>query len=214
MTRARNRFVVAALVLPLALSGCGARLMNYRGYSGDGRFVPHAAPSSICADGYTIELGAVDLAAVGEAAFRLEGLPSMEATLGLAMTIPQGPPGGGPADLSIPRPAATVALTLRDEGGRIVLSRHERLSEWTRSFPYGTPAHAYLYQVGTEIEVPVGPGSVRVERFPVGPDESWGTYFTPRRGARYTLHFAVEEADPTLAGADARLQVNGVTGCP
>lgn len=184
--------------------------MNYRGYSGDGRFVPHAASSAICADGYTIELGAVDLAVVGEAAYRLEGLPQTEATLGVAMALPPG----SPADTELPRPAVAIALTLRDETNRIVLARHEHLSEWRRKFADGAPGHANLYQVGTEIEVPVGPGAVRVERFPVGPDESWGTYFTPRRGARYTLHFSVEEPDATLAGVEARLQVNGISGCP
>jgi hypothetical protein len=210
--RIKYHVTVVALALPLALCGCGPRLMNYRGYSGDGRFVPHAAPSSICADGYTIELGTVNLAATGEAAFRLEGLPQMEATLGLEMALPGGVPGGF-AERELPRPAATIALTLRDENGRIVLSRHERLSEWRRNFAYGASSKAYLFQVGTEVEVSVGPGTVRVERFPVGPDESWGTYFTPRRGARYTLHFAVEEADPSLAGVDTMLQVNGATGC-
>jgi hypothetical protein len=54
---------------------------------------------------------------------------------------------------------------------------------------------------------------VRVEPVNVGADDGWGTYFTPRRDGRYTLHFAVLEPDPNLAGFDVRLMVEGVVGC-
>ena len=106
-----------------------------------------------------------------------------------------------------------------------MLSRRETLTQWIGSRIAGDPDHVFLFQRGTEAEIPVAPGQVRVEQFPIGTDDSWGTYFKPRRNVRYTLHFAVVE--PSAAGStgdsnasDAsprdigvRLQVRGATGC-
>jgi len=210
MTIWRSALPVAATLL---LAGCNARLVNFHDYRGDGTFSPQPAPSILCRDGYTVDLGAVELTAPGEITRRLEGLPSIEATLGLAMSLAS--PNGSESDATyLRRPTALIELTLRDERGHIVLSRRERLSEWIMSIDPADSRHAYLYRRGTQVEVPVAPGAVRVERFPIGQDESWGTYFVPRRGARYALHFAVEEPDTNLAGIDMRLQVNGVAGCP
>jgi len=201
----RRLFITA---IALALGACGPHLAQYRDYRGDGTFVPHAAPAWICPDGYTVDLGVIDLTRTDESTHRLEGLPAVEATIGLAMVSKAG------AGTEPPRLDAAIALTLLDDKGAIVLSRHERLSEWTRSFALNDPAHTYLFQRGTQIDVAVTPATVRAERFPIGPDDSWGTYFTPRRGARYTLHFAVEQPDPNLAGVVARLQIHGAVGCP
>ncbi|MEP6941216.1 MAG: hypothetical protein ABI846_15725 [Rudaea sp.] len=202
----RVRTVAVAVALAFGLAACSPRLAGYRGYHGDGVFVAHAAPSVICPDGYTVDLGEVDLTRVGTTRFTLDGLPTIESTIGLAVSAP--------ADAATARwPAAEIQLTLRNEASAIVLSRHEALVRWTRSYALDDPAHAFLYQRGTQIEVAAAPGSVRVERFPIGPDDSWGTYLTPRRGARYTLHFEVETPDAAVAGASARLQVRGVVGC-
>jgi hypothetical protein len=202
--------LVWLLAAAAVLSGCSVPLMHYTGYRGDGTFTAHPAPTWICQDGYSVDFGAIDLTVPEEATFRIEGLPSLESTVGLAVG-PKTKPTGAYEDP--PELSPLIEVTLRDAEGHIVLSRHERLSQWVRSFALADPSHAYLYQRGTQVDVPVGPNNVRVERFPVGQEDSWGTYFTPRRGARYTLHFAVEEADPGAASLETHLQIQAVVGC-
>lgn len=202
---------VLLLAVCVALGGCSARLAGFHDYRGDGTFTPHAAPSWLCSDGYTVDLGPVDLATAGGVSRRLEGLPPVEATIGLALERSAGAPP--PHGAGLRRPAALVEVTLRDGSGHIVLSRHERLTDWTARRRGDDADHAYLFRTGTQIEVPVAPHAARVERFPIGRDDSWGTFFVPRRGARYALHFAVEEPDRAFGGIEARLQVNGVAGC-
>jgi hypothetical protein len=192
----------------VALTGCNERLTRYDGYRGDGTFAGHAAPSAICQDGYTVDLGAIDLNSPNHIERRLEGLPHLESTIGLAIARKSLV-----ASEDAPRPSALITVTLRDEKNHIVLSRQERLSQWTRQYPIDDPQHAFLYQPGSLIAVPVGPDASHVQRFPIGEDDSWGTYFTPRRGARYTLEFTVDEPDADSAAVDARLQIRGVVGC-
>ena len=205
----RRGHCLAVLAIAASLAGCGMRLIHYTGYRGDGTFTPLQAPW-ICQDGYTVDLGRIDLTAAGEYDYRLAGLPAIESIVGVTV---QEPRPQGDADWH--RPAALIELTLRDAHERIVLSRHESLRQWVRSYAIGTPERAFLYQRGTQAEIPVAPGAVRVERFPIGTDDSWGTYFTPRRDERYTLHFTVEEPDPPadLHDTDVRLQVQAVVGC-
>jgi hypothetical protein len=195
----------ATYALFVVLGGCTMPLQHYTGYRGEGVFTGHRAPSSLCQDGYTVDLGPVDLAASTSIDRNLDGLPPIQATIGVALAART------PEDM--PRVTSAVTVTLRDEKNHVVLSRQEPLSQWTKSYIAGDRQHAYLYQSGTLADIPVGPGAVRVERFPLGEDDSWGTYFTPRRGARYTLHFAVDKPDPNTSGLDARLQVRGVVGC-
>jgi hypothetical protein len=202
------RIVLLATVV--LLSGCGFRLMSYKGYRGDGTFAAYPAPVWICQDAYAVDFGVIDLTVVGDKTFRIEGLPSLESTVGLAVG-PKMKLAGAYEDP--PRLSPLIEITLRDADGHIVLSRHERLSQWVRSFALADPRHAYFYQRGTQVDIPIGPNNVRVERFPIGADDSWGTYFTPRRAARYTLHFAVEEADPGAASVEAHLQIQAVVGC-
>jgi hypothetical protein len=193
--------------IALLLGGCDMRMVHYRDYHGDGTFTPRPAPW-ICRDGYTVDLGSVDLTVAGEVTHRLDGLPSIEATVGLALERKTATDGASGHTADLRQPSALIQVTLRDDEDRIVLSRHERLSEWTASVRRDDPDHSYL-----QVEVPVAPGTVRVERFPIGQDDSWGSYFVPRRGAHYILHFAVEEPETDGGGIDARLQVNGVVGC-
>jgi hypothetical protein len=192
------------LALSMIVSGCATSLKNHV-YRGDGAFTVHPAPSSLCQDGYTVDLGVVDLTTTGQVDGNLIALPAIESIIGLAIA-PKAP-------AEIPRPSALITVTLRDDNGHIVLSRHEALSQWTKEYAIDDPQHGFLYQRGTLADIPVGPNTARVERFPLGEDDSWGTYFTPRRNARYTLHFAVDEPDANGAAIDARLQVRGVVGC-
>jgi hypothetical protein len=205
------------LVVLAALGGCTMSLMHYDGYHGDGTFTPIMAPSALCRDGYTVDLGAVELGAPGEITHALAGLPPVEAAIGLAIERrPNASKAGDEVFGAQRRPSTLIELTLRDAAGHTVLSRREQLTQWIGSRALSDPTRAFLYQRGTETEIPVAPGTVRVERFPIGADDSWGTYFTPRRDARYTLHFAVVEPDEQLGelrDTDVRLQVRAVVGC-
>jgi hypothetical protein len=207
-----RRFAIVLAGLTL-LTGCGLRLAHYTGYHGDGTFAPTLAPQAVCRDGYVVDLGAVDLTQPGALRRELIGLPSIEASLGLAMRRVAS--AAEPAELFAGhRPAARIRLTLVDERGRTVIGRQESLRDWIVRRTLDDADHAFLYQRGTEAEIAVAPGQVRVERFPIGPDESWGTSFTPRRQARYTLHFVVEEPDPLLRDLDVHLELRAYVACP
>lgn len=195
-----------AAATALTLSACAPHLVQYRGYHGDGSFKAQPASTLMCQDGYTVDLGTIDLTRQGRYVLRLEGLPALGASIGVALNASQ-------RGAEVPPANALIEMTLRDDKDHIILSRHERLSEWMRSFASNDPAHAFLFQRGTQIEVAVAPRTFRIERFPLGPDDSWGTSFSPRRDVRYTLHFRVEEPDASLATVEARLQVRGLAAC-
>ena len=197
------------LACALALGACGLRLTRYAGYHGDGTFTPIPAPAAICQDGYTVDLGAIDLTHAGSYDYTLAGLPSIEAIVGIALTRA----AASDADRYVPRPHAEIELTLRRADGQIVLARNESLERWTASVALAEPSAILLYRRGGEFDVPVAPGSARAERFPIGPDDSWGTYFTPPRDARYALHFSVATPDAELHDVAAHLQIDAVVGC-
>ena len=208
MCSAFARFVWITALCGLWLTGCNERLTRYDGYRGDGTFTGKAAASALCQDGYAVDLGTVDLTSADHIVRHLDGLPPIESTIGLAITRQSNAPND-----DMPRTSALVTVTLRDEKNHIVLSRQERLSQWTRQHALDDPYHVFLYRPGSLIDVPVGPDVSHVQRFPIGEDDSWGTYFTPRRGARYTVDFSVDEPDGNSPAIDARLQVRGVVEC-
>jgi hypothetical protein len=196
------RILPIAALFTATLAGCTYRLTNYDGYHGDGTFTRIPAPSVAFKDSYRVDLGGVDLSQTSSVDGRLDGLPPTETTIGIAF-----------ASSDQVRSSALITVTLRDEKNHIVLSRQERLSDWVRYVSADDPQHAYLYQRGGFIDVAVAPDVVHHQHFPIGEDDSWGTCFTPRRGARYTLHFEVNEADAASAGLDAHLQVRAIAGC-
>jgi hypothetical protein len=184
------------IIAALAIGGCTVPLKNYDRYNGDGTFTSHPAPSALCADGYTIDLGPIALDKPDHLHRNLQGLPHVESILGVAIASPTNP-----------RSSALITMTLRDENGHIVLSLQNRLSDWTRLYANDDPQHAFIYEPGRLIDVDVAPGVDHVQRFPIGEDDSWGTYFTPRTPAHYTLDFTVDEPDASSADLDVRLQV-------
>jgi len=187
----------APVLAIVALSGCTVPLKNYDRYSGDGTFTSHPASSALCQDGYTIDLGPIALDKPDYLHRNLQGLPHVESILGVAIA----------SETANPKSSALVTMTLRDETGHIVLSLQDRLSDWTRLYADDDPQHAFIYQPGRLIDVGVAPGVDHVQRFPIGEDDSWGTYFTPRTPAHYTLDFTVDEPDAASADLDVRLQV-------
>ena len=196
------RVILLAALITAALVGCTYRLANYDAYRGDGTFTRNPAPSVAYKDSYRVDLGTIDLSRTTAVDRRLDGLPPTETTIGMAFDAS-----------SDVRPAALITVTLRDEKNHIVLSRQERLSDWVRYVSMDDPQHAYFYQRGGFIDVAVAPDVIHHQHFPIGEDDSWGTCFTPRRGARYTLHVEVNEPDAALTGIDARLQVRAIAGC-
>ena len=180
------------------VGGCTVPLKNYDRYSGDGTFTSHPAPSALCQDGYTLDLGSIALDKPDHLHRNLQGLPHVESILGVAVASKSG---------ANPRSSALITMTLRDETGHIVLSLQDHLSDWTRLYAADDPQHAFIYQPGRLIDVGVAPGVDHVQRFPIGEDDSWGTYFTPRTPAHYTLDFTVDEPDASSADLDVRLQV-------
>jgi len=196
------------VVFAVVVSGCTVPLKNYDRYNGDGTFTPHPAPSALCQDGYTIDLGPVVLDKPDRLHRNLRGLPHVESILGVA--VASKTPGAANA-----RSSALITMTLRDENGHIVLSLQDRLSDWTRLYADDDPQHTFIFQPGRLIDVGVAPGVIHTQRFPIGEDESWGTYFTPRTPAQYTLDFTVDEPDAASADLDVRLQVRrALNPCP
>src|SRR5262249_36005293 len=145
--RRMRRWLLAASA---TLSGCTVPLMNYVGYSGDGIFTAHAAPSALCQDGYTLELGVADLSSTGEVTRVLSGLPPIEAVIGLAVERKGGAMIETRAEVFAARPAPLIDITLRESDGRIVLSRRERLTQWIGSRVVGDRDRVFLFQRGTE----------------------------------------------------------------
>jgi hypothetical protein len=188
------------VVLWALLAGCSVPLKHYDAYRGDGTFTSRPAPSALCQDGYIVDLGPIALDKADHVHRTLQGLPHVESILGVAVASKT-------PDSENPRPSALITMTLRDENGHIVLSLQNRLSEWTRLYTDDDPQHAFIYQPGRLIDVAVEPGVIHVQRFPIGEDDSWGTYFTPRTAAHYTLDFTVDEPDAASAESDVRLQV-------
>lgn len=200
-----KRFV-PMVAFAVVSSGCSVPLKNYDRYNGDGTFTSHPASSALCQDGYTLDLGPVVLDKPDHLHRNLQGLPHVESILGVAVA--------SKTSGANPRSSALITMTLRDETGHIVLSLQDHLSDWTRLYADDDPQHAFIYQPGRLIDVGVAPGVDHVQRFPIGEDDSWGTYFTPRTPAHYTLDFTVDEPDAASADLDARLQVRrALTPC-
>jgi hypothetical protein len=97
-------------------------------------------------------------------------------------------------------PQASVALTLSDESNQTIFSVSGPLKDWTWNWNYA-------YRDGRGEEYQSAPGTYRFRRFDVGPDESWGSHFTPRYSARYSLCYTVERPAPIPQGTVPLLTV-------
>ena len=115
------RNVLIAIVFTALLAGCTYRLTNYDGYRGDGIFTRIAAPSVAYKDGYRVDLGSVDLTSATVVDHRLDGLPTGETTIGLALV----PMTGSANDISTFRPsrACHCHASRREEPHRALATR-------------------------------------------------------------------------------------------
>ena len=186
---------IVLLVVMSSVGACTLRLTDYRAYHGDGTFTAHAAPSALCRDGYSVDLGSVELTAPAELTRQLEGLPRMTATIGLAIRK-QAQEGIVPQVARAHRPTtAVVDISLLDEGGRSVFARQEALSTWAGSAQLAAIEHAYLYRRGPTWEVPQPSGAVRVEPIGVGADDGWA--HISRHDAKDATHYTSPSWSPT-----------------
>jgi hypothetical protein len=62
---------------------------------------------------------------------------------------------------------------------------------------------------GEQREIPIGAGTVRLERANIKADEGWGTYFVPRQDGRYTIDLNIHGQDPAAKIDNVRLVAYG-----
>ena len=113
-------------------------------------------------------------------------------------------------------PKAGIRFILRNERGEIVFDEHHRLDSWDhrteaefgaeRSKTQPVKETTLFWRNGATREVPIGGGSVRIERLSVRADSGWGTHFEPRLFGRYELRAQVVAADPTAGPATVVLR--------
>jgi hypothetical protein len=156
-------------------------------YSGDGSLTDNGPLAAT--DRYVLDLGVVDLSKGGERAFRLAGLLSTEFAIGLEILRTDGGRILG-ADGEIDKSIRTVVrLRLENERQQIVFDHSAPLSEWEWGVARTQEEKAFVYLRGAVTFVPVRQGVTSYTPMGVGPDGGWGTYFSPRDAATYTLRF-------------------------
>jgi hypothetical protein len=102
-------------------------------------------------------------------------------------------------------PEAAISLTLTDDDNRTIFSVTGPLKDWTWNWNFA-------YREGRGEEYQSAPGTYQFRRFNVGPDESWGSHFTPRYSAKYSLCYKIDHAAPTPQGTTAMLTVEAYMG--
>lgn len=191
-----HSLIAKAGVLLLLLGGTGCYGLS--SFSGDGRLSRSSRLSG--RPMYTLDLGPVKLDRPGRHTFRFRGLPETEMVLGLQIQHFSAAPIW-PADV---KPiVADVRVTMVNEGNQTVLDSGGPLSNWTWSGSSDKPQESFVYFQGRMTEVPQKDGWSLTQRLDLKADGGWGTYFTPREPAVYTLTIDVSnpQASPTVLEA-------------
>ncbi len=102
-------------------------------------------------------------------------------------------------------PRANILLTLTNDTDQIVFSQSGPLNKWTWNWNYG-------YWNGRGEEYQSAPHTYNFRRFDVGPDEGWGSHFTPRYLTTYSLCYTILELAPTPSGTAVWLTVETYLG--
>lgn len=182
------RVGVVALTLAIMLVGCVR-------YSGDGQFSDEGW--SIATRRYVLDLGPLDLGAESTVVRRLAGLPpGVRFTVGIFVV--EATPASSRKQW--PEPTAVVRLTVVRSDGAVIITEQGPLNEWTRAHTVGEK-ESFLWRSGRVHEVPQGNGVMTYALIDVRPDQGWGSSFTPRAGAEYTLLLAVLSAQATSGDA-------------
>jgi len=171
--------------------------------AGDG-MAKDAGPS-FASNRYTVDLADLRKPEVTNLRLQLTSLPEVELTLGF--DIHASSPGEAIWDS---RPISALAhLLVENERGDVVIDQRAPLSQWVWSGAVDRKSESFVYARGQEREVPVGPGTVRLERANVKADNGWGTYFTPRRDGQYTVNLKIQGRDPKMTLDNFRLVAYG-----
>jgi aminoglycoside 6'-N-acetyltransferase len=183
-----RRLVTCAALFVAAMLAAGAPLAH----EGDGAFADNGAHAPHSR--YVLDLGPVDLGKPGRHEYRFGHLPGTEFAIGLRLAPRRGKSGAPPA--------VAVRVTLENEKDELVVHAEGRLADWLWS---EADDAWFVYQRGQQTHVAVAPRATRPQRIGLRADGGWGTYFTPRTGARYRLVIDVARADAEERPAGARL---------
>ena len=161
---------------------------GYHSYKGDGQFTDRGWLSGT--ERYVLDLGSIDLAAVGSFSYTLTNLPAERFALGFEVGSVNPEAGAAVA------PLVQVAL---GSPGVSVVNHRARLNEWITSTSLANPTRAVFVYCG-------GPNEVR---WAEAPDTAWGCIFKPRDSATYTLTVTVLEADNRARAHSVRVMIKG-----
>ena len=170
---------------------------------GDG-WVTDAGPG-YAARRYTVDLA--DLRQPDFASLKLQvtSLPEVELTMGFEVHA------SSPSDAILDtKPISAVAhLQVVNETGEVVIDQRAPLNQWVWSGALHEKSRSFVYARGEQREIPIGAGTVRLERAHIKADEGWGTYFIPRSDGRYTINLTIHGHDPRAKLHNFRLVAYG-----
>ncbi len=198
------------LALALAAVAPGCHRVDYRG---DGVLTIRKAPVWFCQDQIDVELGGLDLSNQVHVERVIDGLPPGEYVVGFDVRTLEVQNGLRDSVRGGRSPNLAFALGLRNERGEEVFSATGPLAGWTWSGGLASPDAAFAYRRGKAREVRVSASLTQSQREGVGADGGWGSYFTARRGGRYTLVLDTAAPFADADRFDVALRVRGVVGC-
>jgi hypothetical protein len=199
-TQRRIVLGIGSLVILVLLGTCTGLIGRLR-YSGDGSFSDTGWwPTDYR---YKLDLGVPDLGQPGRYSYEFRGLPAQEFVIGFQVA-------GLPRDSCFSRRQPfrpRIALELTNERNEVVIADTSSLGGWTWS-PLCSTGTGFLWRAG-RLEWIDTPGKTRAQSVGVGPDQGWGSEFTPRRRARYRLTLTVLDPSPPVTGPSIRLVMYG-----
>ena len=162
-----NRHLFGTVLHALcALSLAGDAVASY---SGDGTLVDNGPTSAT--DRYVLNIGSISFATTSSSTFTLKGLPREKFVFGFELRLlPNQNRRLEPTLIS-----ATALISIVDESGKTLFTKHTKLNEWTWSI-HSPGDYAFIYG-----------------------REPFSTDLQASRGKTYKLTVAVIEPDPALA---------------
>ena len=154
---------------------------------------------------YTVDLADLRQPKWKTLKLQVTSLPETELTVGFELHA------SSPSDAILDtKPISALAhLQVVNERGEVVIDQRAPLNQWVWSGAISRKSESFVYARGEQREIPIGSGTVRLERAKVKADEGWGTYFVPRRDGRYTINLEIQGHDPNSKFNDFRLVAYG-----
>ena len=163
---------IILLLFLFTIIGCG----NNSGYKGDGQLIDNGALSAN--ERYKLNLGSIDLGRNGKYKYSIAGLPKDEFVFGMEIQSQQII--DKPLDIK-----ASVALSIIDSQGQIVVSENALIIDWVWSIPVQSKT-SFVYR-----------------------REGKGSYLSPKPGEAYSIELTVSEADSS--GSSYKSNFLGIT---